>query len=246
MRILITICARSGSKGLPHKNIKPLNGSPLLHYSIRMAQNLQKHIEGEVFIELSTDSDKIKEIATEAGLTTHYSRPDELASDHAGKVAVIEDVYKYSQDHYSRAFDYVIDLDVSAPMRTQEDVLSAFHQLKNTPQALNIFSVSPARKNPYFNMVEKSGEDNFVHLVKAKGEFLGRQAAPSVYEMNASFYIYTKEFFRKGCSSAITDRSLAFVMDHSSFDIDNYEDFRIMEVMLQEGMIDFDFGQLPA
>ena len=243
MAILVTICARGGSKGLPKKNILPLNGMPLIHYSIKIAQRLQKHYPDTV-IELSTDSQEIQAVAQEAGLKTTYTRPNPLASDTSGKIAVIEDLLRFSEKQYQTTFDFIIDLDVSAPLRTVEDVHEAFEMLQAHNEALNIFSVSEARKNPYFNMVEPSGKGDFVQLVKQKEEVLGRQAAPAVYEMNASFYIYKRSFFTQGCTSAVTSQSLAYVMEHTCFDIDSREDFNQMEYMLQAGIIPIDFGQL--
>lgn len=242
MSILITLCARGGSKGLPKKNIKSLNGQPLLHYSIELARQFSEN-QPDSIIELSTDDPSILSCAKDAKLQTDYLRPNELGSDTAGKIPVIKDLFCYAEEKYQLLFDYIIDLDVSSPLRTLNDLENAFEQLKQHETALNIFSVSKSRKNPYFNMVEKENTGDFVRLVKDRGEILGRQRAPEVFEMNASFYIYRREFFIGGNNSAITERSLAFTMNHTCFDIDSPEDFKIMEIMLKEGMINFDFGQ---
>ena len=93
MNLLITICARGGSKGIPGKNIKPLNNKPLIAYTIESAQEFSKNYNAD--IGLSTDSIEIIRIASGFGLNTNYRRPVKLATDTAGKVEVINDLIKY-------------------------------------------------------------------------------------------------------------------------------------------------------
>ena len=91
MNILITICARGGSKGIPGKNIKMLNGKPLISYTIDIAKRFQeKH--GNVEIALSTDSDEIIRVAEECGLHSDYKRPEALGGDTVGKIDAIKDI----------------------------------------------------------------------------------------------------------------------------------------------------------
>lgn len=237
MEILITICARGGSKGIPGKNIKLLNGIPLLAYTITTAGYYSKLRKAD--IALSTDSDEILKVAGDHGLVTGYHRPAILAGDRAGKIGVIADLLAYEEKTRGKSYDYIIDLDVTSPLRTAEDIDRAFMMLTSSPAALNIFSVSPASRNPYFNMVEK-GTDGFVHTVKDGTVYLSRQEAPQVFDINASFYIYRKSFFSAGYTSAVTERSLAYVMPHTCFDLDEPSDFTVMGLMLREGLLDFE------
>ena len=244
MNILITICARGGSKGLPKKNIKLLDGKHLIAYSIDLASKFKKQRQDDfIHVGLSTDSEEIKEVAKTYGLTTNYIRPDKLASDECGKLDAIIDVLEFEEKESKIKYDYVLDLDVTAPLRTVKDLNEAIEQLENNDSALNIFSVSPPHRNPYFNMVEKK-EDGFVKLVKPLDHsILSRQKAPQVYDMNASFYFYKKKFFKLEYKSAITDKSLAYLMDHLCFDIDHELDFVIMQYLVENNKIDFDFGR---
>ena len=244
MNILITICARGGSKGLPKKNIKLLDGKHLIGYSIDLANSFNdQRVEDNIQISLSTDSGEIIEIAKSYGLTSDYVRPERLASDECGKLDVIIDVLKYEEHRSNISFDLVLDLDVTAPLRTIEDLNDAIGLLQKDDNALNIFSVSPPHRNPYYNMVEKK-EDGYVKLVKPLDKsILSRQKAPQVYDMNASFYVYKKDFFALDFKSALTDRSLAFIMDHICFDIDHELDYVIMEYLVSTQKIDFDFGR---
>lgn len=236
MNVLITICARGGSKGLPNKNILEINGLPLIAYSIRSAQQFAARHNSHIV--LSTESESIRDIASYHGLSCPYRRPLSLAGDRVGKVAVIRDAYEWAQESYQTTFDFVLDLDVTSPLRTQEDLDQAFEKMKRLKKAEVLYSVSPARRNPYFNMVEE-GEEELVTLAKRPSTpFLSRQVAPKVYDINGSFYIYRKSFFEKGYESVTLDnRSTVFVMSHLCFDIDEELDYLFMKFLIEQGHI---------
>lgn len=238
MNLLITICARGGSKGIPGKNIRPINDKPLIAYTIQAAKDFAKKYRAD--IGLSTDSMAIREVASEYGLHTNYIRPVELATDTAGKVDVIKSLIGYHEKTLNKEYDFILDLDITSPLRTQDDLENALNELIANGDALNIFSVSPAARNPYFNMVEQE-VSGFVKLVKESGNIKSRQAAPKVYEMNASFYFFRRSFFSKGYDSSVTDKSLAYVMNHLCFDLDEPHDFVIMDIMMRNKLFDFKF-----
>jgi CMP-N,N'-diacetyllegionaminic acid synthase len=238
MKTLITICARGGSKGIPGKNIRELNGKPLIAYSIEIARAFcQKH---DAVLTLSTDSNSIKEVASKFGLITDYTRPLEFATDKAGKIITILDVLQFEEKRIKERFDYVLDLDITSPLRTLEDLEIAFQIIQANNDALNIFSVSPPNRNPYFNMVEPT-DNGFCKLVKDDYIIKSRQLAPIVYDMNASFYFYRRRFFDEGYETAITKKSLYYLVPHTCFDLDNPIDFTLMELMIRENLLDFKF-----
>jgi CMP-N,N'-diacetyllegionaminic acid synthase len=236
MQLLITICARGGSKGIPGKNIRLLNGKPLIAYSIETAE---KFAAGKnAVISLSTDSMDIKEAAANAGLASGYTRPDALATDSAGKTGVIRDLLLYEEQKRGIQFDYILDLDVTSPLRNKQDLESAFEIIEKDKAALNLFSVNTANRNPYFNMVEQQ-PNGYYGLVK-KGNFLTRQSAPAVYELNASFYFYRRSFFDQEAPATISDRSLVYVMPHLCFDLDHPVDFEFMDFLVSNHKLGFD------
>ena len=238
MNLLITICARGGSKGIPGKNIKLINDKPLIAYTIEAAQEFaMKH---NADISLSTDSNRIREVASEYGLHTDYLRPSELATDNIGKIDVIRSLVGYQEVLLNKEYDFILDLDITSPLRTQEDLDKAFSELVFNNEAINIFSVSPASRNPYFNMVEE-GPGGYVKLIKDRGQIKSRQAAPKVYDMNASFYFFRRIFFSELYETSITDKSLAYIMNHSCFDLDEPNDFILMDLMMRHNLIDFKF-----
>ena len=234
MDVLITICARGGSKGIPAKNIKLLNGKPLIAYTVESAKKFQAMHGADIVV--STDDSDIKDVVRKLGVQV-YDRPDYLATDSAGKVDTINDVLAFQEIKNGKKYDYILDLDVTSPLRTLEDLSQGYLIIKNDKGAYNIFSVNPANRNPYFNMVERKN-NGYYHLVK-EGSFLSRQAAPAVYDMNASFYFFKRSFFTSGQKTSTTTKSLIYVMPHVCFDLDHNIDFEFMEFLMRTNKLGF-------
>lgn len=239
MNVLITICARGGSKGIPGKNIKNIAGRPLIAYTIDIANDVANDLKATM--SLSTDSSEILKVAEQHGLVSSYERPAYLADDKAGKVDTIKDLLEYEEEKTGKRFDYILDLDVTSPLRNKSDIINAFNLLRDNNEALTIFSVNDAERNPYFNMVEKK-ENGFYDLVKKNidGTVLSRQVAPDVYSLNASFYWYKRDFFDSKLKSPITDKSLVYKMNHICFDLDHPIDFDFLEYLLINNKLDFE------
>ncbi len=239
MNILITICARGESKGIPGKNIKLINGKPLIDYTIKVANLFKDKFNCK--ISLSTDDNKIKEVAARSGLFTNYNRPEYLATDTVGKIETLNDLLIYEETLVDYKYDFILDLDVTSPLRTLEDLEEALQLLIANKEAKNLLSVNQAVRNPYFNMVEKNST-GFYTLVKTNpdGSVMTRQSAPVVFDLNASFYWYKRLFFDLGEKSAITDKSLIYEMNHVCFDLDHPIDFLFMEYLLQNDKLDFE------
>ncbi|WP_299125679.1 acylneuraminate cytidylyltransferase family protein [uncultured Tenacibaculum sp.] len=243
MNIIITVCARGGSKGIPGKNIKEIGGNPLIYYTLRLAKELKKkRTLDNIDIILSTDSKEIKSVVEGLNIREiclDYVRPAKLATDDSGKLDAIIDAKDFMEQRTKTKYDYLIDLDVSSPLRTIEDIEKALDTIVLDKEAYNIFSVNKAHKNPYFNMVEKSNE-GYYELCK-KGNFLTRQSSPNVFEMNASFYIYRDVFFKENLNSVITEKSLIFEMNHICFDLDVPLDFDFLEFLMMNNKLTIEF-----
>lgn len=236
MEILITLCARGGSKGIPGKNIRNIGGMPLLAYSIAHAKQFSLFHKSD--ITLSTDSLAIRKVAKNYGLETDYIRPESISLDETGKMETILHVLMFEENQRHKKYDFILDLDVSSPLRNLDDLLSGFEKIKKYHDALNLFSVNLASRNPYFNMVEQK-EDGYYGLVKA-GNFLTRQSAPAIYELNASFYFFRRTFFDQDKLSTISDKSLIHVMNHICFDLDHPIDFEFMEFLIRNKKLGFE------
>jgi len=240
--ILITLCARGGSKGIPGKNIKKINGQHLIAYSINHASKFKNWLEKKkgisVDIELSTDSSEIKDVCKLYNLESNYSRSAHLANDTAGKQDVIKDVLLHSERARNVHYDLIIDLDVSAPMRTIEDLTEAFIYFESKPSIDVIFSVSEAKKNPYFNMVELNSDSTCRISKKPEQPVLSRQTAPEVFEMNASFYFYRRKFYDKE-KMYLFENATIYSLKHDSFDLDHNVDFDFLEYLIEQDKLSF-------
>ncbi len=238
-KILITICARGGSKGVKNKNIRLINGIPLINFTIHIAKNFIE--KKDALISISTDSDTIKKVAEDAGLFTNYKRPKKYSGDNSGKVETINDLLLYEEKKRKVKFDYILDLDVSSPLRSLDDLEKSFKFFKKIKDANNLFSVSEANKNPYFNMVEINDKGFSILCKKPKKEILSRQISNIVYELNASFYWYRRSFFEEKFNSVTTDNSISYNLNHICFDIDKEIDFLFMDYLISNNLLDFNF-----
>lgn len=234
MSILITICARGGSKGVPGKNIRPIAGKPLIAHTIAHARAFQERFS-ETDIQLSTDDDTIREVAEKYDLTTHYKRPQELGSDSTGKVAVIRDALAFAETDGQTRYDFILDLDVTSPLRILDDLIRGYEQIQRSDKLI-LFSVNESHKNPYFNMVEFDGKD--YKISKDSQGFMSRQDLPKVYDMNASFYFYRREFFESNLQR-VTEKGIfdVYVMDHVCHDIDTELDLEFVKFLIENGKL---------
>ncbi len=232
-KILLTICARGGSKGVKGKNIKDLNGKPLIYYTIKQALKWDKAKR----VIVTTDSEEIAKIAKKYGAQVPFKRPAELATDTAGTISVLRHAIQECESIYKEKYDYLIDLPVTAPIRTSKDIDEALKLFKKKkPETL--VSVTPAARNPYFNMLEDSGNGK-VWYSKPNDGFLRRQDAPSVYDMNNSIYIYDINYLKdEKNTKAVSKNTVPFIMDPiSAIDIDTEIDFKILESLVKERIV---------
>lgn len=228
-QILCTICARGGSKGVKNKNIKEINGLPLIAYTINQAKEcgLFSHIV------ISTDSDEIATISQKYGAEVFFKRSANLASDTAGKLEAIKDALIKSQEYYGREFEYIIDLDATSPLRDPSDIINAFNQFINDNND-NLITAAPSRRSPYFNLIERQN-DGSINLSKPlPNNILRRQDAPPAYDMNGSIYIWKSQVLLNSNSLFLAKTGLYIMPEERSIDIDNELDFEIVEYILRK------------
>ena len=223
MRTLVVIPARSGSKGLPDKNIKVLNGKPLIHYSIEIAQQIFDNED----ICISTDSDKYIKIAEKTGLRIPFVRPETLSTDNA----TTQDVLLHCLDFYEQKgvfYDYILLLQPTSPFREKkhlEDIL-----MENNEDCDMIVSVKETDSNPYYVLLEENEEGYLKKLMK--GEFTRRQDCPKVYEYNGSMYLIRVSSMKEKLISSFTKIKKYEMHSKYSLDIDSEIDFKLAEVLL--------------
>jgi len=233
--VLVTICARGGSKGVPNKNVQSIDGDPLVGHSVRQALSWERSDE----VVVSTDDDRIAEMAAEYGARVPFRRPEEYATDEAGKLPAIRHATERMEELGEEHFDYVVDLDVTAPIRLVQDIENCFKATLDG-NALTAVTVTSADKNPYFNMVELD-DDGYARLSKPTNENIKRrQDAPDVFEMNASVYSYDRDYLRTG-ESALSERTVVSEMPQiRSVDIDKQIDLEFVKFLMENRDVDYD------
>lgn len=232
MNILFTICARAGSKGVSGKNTKIFCERPLVTYTLAAYSLFCEKYSGQaenICLAVNTDSELLLQQVNESGVEyLCIPRTDELAGDLVGKEDVISDTLKKSEEKKGVVFDVLIDLDLTSPLRTVADIKGTLDTLLGDENADIAYSVTGARRLPYFNMVKKSETGYYQSIIKT--DFIARQQAPACYDMNASIYAYRRDYLLHFADRDSKD--LIWMMEDSGvLDIDSENDFELMEVV---------------
>ncbi|NPV42754.1 MAG: acylneuraminate cytidylyltransferase family protein [Firmicutes bacterium] len=225
-KFLAIIPARSGSKGIKDKNIKELNGKPMIAYTIEAA--IKSYIFDDIVV--STDSEKYAQISREYGARVPFLRPDNLATDDASSKDVIEHVLKRLLKE-GKKFDYFVLLQPTSPLRNKNDIIEAVDLLflKN---ANAVISVCETDHSPLWTntLCENLQIDNFI---KKEVRNSRRQDLPKYYRLNGAIYIAQTDYFLK-YKDWFKEKSYAYIMPKErSIDVDNILDFRLAEIILQ-------------
>jgi CMP-N,N'-diacetyllegionaminic acid synthase len=227
LRVLCTICARGGSKGVKNKNVRLINSKPLIAHTIYIAKASGLFSD----IVVSTDCDDIANAAISAGAQVLFQRPAHLASDKAAKLPVIRHAFMETELILGSHYDVLFDLDATSPLRKVEDILGCFDMI-NSGKYRNIITASPARRSPYFNLVEI--DQSGVPFV-SKGSLTDRrQDSPECFDMNASIYVWTRESIMED-DKLFSNKTGLFVMPEvRSLDIDTELDFSIVSALMEQ------------
>lgn len=229
MKILVIIPARGGSKGIPHKNIKPLAGRPLIHYTIDVARQIVANED----ICVSTDDPEIMQCVEDYGLKVPFVRPSELATDTAGTYEVLLHALNYYEQQ-GKSYDVVILLQNTSPFRTPEQVKEAL-TLYNSNLDM-VVSVKECSANPYYCVFEEN-EYGYLNICKGDGSITRRQDAPKVYEYNGAIYVINPKSLKEMPLYKFTKR-IKYVMDEkSSLDLDTMNDWHMAELLISKSSL---------
>ena len=231
MKIIAFIFARGGSKGLPNKNIRLLNGKPLLQYSIDVA----KQIPTITDIFVSTDCKQTAEVARKNNVKV-IKRPLELALDSTPEWLAWRHAVEYVNKNFGE-FNYFISLPTTSPLRNRDDVQASINKLIESNADICI-GVSPASRSPYFNMVSMK-PNNEVELVITPNKLVTRrQDSPDVYDITTTVYAATTQFIMKK-NSIFDGKTVATIIPKSrSIDIDDIYDFKFAETLIKNEELD--------
>lgn len=224
MRRVCTVLARAGSAGVPGKNTRLLGGVPLVAHSIRHARATGLFDA----VVVSSDDPEVQRIAEHERVDLIVTRPSEFATASAGKVPAIVHAVEKAEAELGRNFDMVVDLDVTSPLRMPEDVVAAVALLEGAPQAANVITAAPARRSPYFNVVERAADASLRLVRPSDPPLLRRQDAPKCFDMNASIYVWWRATLFSDLPVVNPGTRLHVMPEERSYDIDSELDWTIV------------------
>lgn len=230
MKCLVVIPARGGSKGIPHKNIKPLAGKPLICYTIDVARQFTT----DENICVTTDDPEIITVVENYGLKVPFVRPAELATDTCGSNEVIQHAYQFFFDKGHR-YDAVVLLQPTSPFRKVEYVKEAVDLYDDSIDMVT--SVRPAACNPYYDGFEENSE-GLLQISKGDGTIARRQEAPPVWQQNGSIYVINPKALMEKGMGAFTRIKKYAMPEVYSMDLDTMLDWKMAEMMLSEKLIE--------
>lgn len=229
MNISITVCARGGSKGVVGKNLREISGKKLIEYTLEQA----KAVPGITVYGLSSDSNEMLSLGEKHGFFP-IIRPAELATDSAAKVPAIRHCVLECEKKINALMDLCIDLDCTSPLRNVEDIVNVIEMMKSNQYA-NIITGSPARRSPYFNLLEKDLHTGRFGLAKIPVKpIVRRQDAPQCFDMNASIYGWKREVLIQENSLFLATTGFYEMPEDRSIDIDSELDFELVGYLLNK------------
>lgn len=215
-KILALILARSGSKGIPHKNIVDAYGKPLIEWSI-VAAKKSKYIDN---LYVSSDCQRILNLSTQLGANT-ILRPDALATDTASSEGAIQHSLLQLKEQ-GQVFDYLILLQPTSPARTSLHIDRALEKFSKS-DATSLISVFIPQHSPYKSFT-LNNRGFLTGLVNDNHPFMARQLLPDAYYPNGAIYIISCEGFLND-NSLYTSSCIPFIMStDESIDIDSPQD----------------------
>lgn len=224
MKNVAFIFARKGSKGLPNKNIKKINGIPLICHTINFVKK-NKFIDD---LYISTNDERVVSIAKKNNVKL-IIRPDELCLDNSPEWNSWKHAVKYLNKK-NIFFKTFISLPVTSPLRSNSDVNNCIKSLDKDTDF--VVTYRDAQRNPWFNMV-KIDKNNNLKLVNNNKKIYRRQDAPIVYDLTTVAYVTTSKYILN--KKNIFDGKVKGVKIplERSIDIDNKFDFNVSELLIR-------------
>lgn len=229
MFMLVIIPARGGSKGVPKKNVKELNGKPLIQYAIDAAKEIFKNEN----ILVSTDDEEIKQVVEDMGLKVPFLRPPHLSSDSSGMHEVLLHAVDF-MERQGRNFESVLLLQPTSPLRTSQHILEAIEIFENNTDLDMVTSVKETKANPYTILKEENSEGFLTGVISSS--YVRRQDVPKVWELNGAVYVINVNSL-KASPLYQFEKVKKYVMDEiSSLDIDGPLDWKLAEFYMKFAM----------
>lgn len=229
---LALIPARGGSKGLPGKNIKSLDGHPLIAYSI--AAGLSSPLINRVIV--STDDDQIAEVAKKYGAEVPFKRPAEVSGDYATDLETFQHALKWLEEHEQYKPDLVLQLRPTCPIRFKNEIEKGIELLIQNPKAESVRSITPSPITPFKLWVMEQEDKPLKPLLTIEGmeeSFnMPRQKLPITYWHTGTYDVIRRSVMMK--KNSMTGKVILplLVDEKLAIDIDDIHDFRRAEAVI--------------
>jgi len=226
--ILGFVPARGGSKGIPNKNLTPLNGKPLIWYSLQILKELKNCLIPFI----SSDSNEILKYCRSQGFNISYSRPSQLATDKSLLIDAIFHALDWLEGERKFVPTVIVILQPTSPLRESKLIKDMLNKFENE-NLESLISVTPMREHP--NECVQLKNQKWKKLNGKKEIFPLRQNyEDNFYFIDGSVYIVTLDFLKK--NRTIVDQKITklFISDNRySIDIDYPEDLIIAEAIIK-------------
>ena len=231
MKTLAIIPARSGSKSLPNKNIRPIAGKPLLAWSIEHAKN-SKLIDRVL---VSTDSELYRHIALDYGAEAPFLRPSEFAQDHSMDFEVFKHALNWLKVNESYEPDLTVHLWPTNPIRSSQLVDKVIQKLIDSPNADSVRTIVRSKLTPYkMWFLTDNGVIEPVVRIEAQESFnMPRQRLPVAYMQNACVQVFRTSILDS--LNSMSGKSIIGYEMEDDFDIDDEDDWLRAEAKLMVG-----------
>jgi CMP-N,N'-diacetyllegionaminic acid synthase len=227
MRILTIIAARRDSKGIPGKNWKPLNGKPLIAYTLESALEISAPED----ICVTTNSKEVMGIAREYGIEVPFERPEHLSTDHASSREAILHGLDYFEFTLGKSYDAILQLQPTAPFRKKEFIEGAIETFEKKRPEMVVSAYEPGL-NPYYNIYT---ENEAGHIARAiPSPYTRRQDCPPVYALNGSIYVMDIAAIRLREIHEMAHVVKYVMPAHYSVDLDTEMDWDLAEFLISK------------
>ena len=222
---MAVIPARSGSKGVPDKNIKELSGKPLIAYSILTAQKIK--LINRIIV--STDSDEYAALATDIGAEVPFIRPIELSNDDSTDYDFVKHLLDWLIENESHIPDYIIHLRPTTPLRDPDIVENAIEIFMKKPEATSLRSAHEMPETAYkqFELEDKYFKTICTGSFELDDANKSRQSFPKTYTPNGYVNILKTEYILEN-NLLHGNRVMGYITDFT-IEVDVEEDFEFLE-----------------
>lgn len=233
MNILFMLPARSGSKGVKDKNIKLLDGKPLMYYAINAIMSSNTYKKHNCYLFVNTDSEKYAEVAKECGAKVPFLRKKELAGDESPVTETIKDTYSYFEDEERKVFDIFSMIQVTSPLIDSEDIDRAIQFFEEDYNLESISSVTESEVMPLWcNTL--SDDFSLKNFISAELRKKNRQDLPKYYRLTGAIRAARWDAFKKNQFDWFSGKCKACEMsNYHSVDIDTELDFDYAEFLIK-------------